>query len=77
VRRLVSGLLAILAIVTGCATPVDGTARVGSREVDPAAFFAGPVPTYGLPVSAGDVEARDPPHRPVRPADPRGSREDR
>jgi hypothetical protein len=57
VRRLASGLLAILAIVTGCAAPVDGTARVGPREVDPAAFFAGPVPTYGLPVSAGDVEA--------------------
>jgi hypothetical protein len=53
----VSGLLAILAIVTGCAAPVDGTARVGSREVDPAAFFAGPVPTYGLPVSSEDVDA--------------------
>jgi hypothetical protein len=55
--RLVSGLLAILAIVTGCAAAVDGTARVGSHEVDPAAFFAGPVPTYGQPVSTDDAEA--------------------
>jgi hypothetical protein len=57
VTRLVSGLLAILVIVTGCAESVDGTARAGSREVDPAAFFAGAVPTYGREVSSDDVDA--------------------
>jgi hypothetical protein len=57
VRRLVSGLLAILAIVTGCAESIGGTARVGSREVDPTSFFAGPVPTYGVPVRRADVDA--------------------
>jgi hypothetical protein len=57
VRRLVSGLLAILAIVTGCAESIDGTARIESREVNPAVFFADPVPTYGLPVKSTDVDA--------------------
>jgi hypothetical protein len=57
VRRLVSGLLAILAIATGCAASIDGTARVGSRDVNPAALFADPVPTYGLPVKSTDVDA--------------------
>jgi hypothetical protein len=57
VRRLVIGLLAVAALVTGCAESIDGTARLGSRDVDPAAFFAGPVATYGQRVSSDDVDA--------------------
>jgi len=57
VTRLVSGLLAILVIVTGCAASIDGNARVGTRDVDPVAFFAGAVPTYGVAVSSDDVDA--------------------
>ncbi|WP_029117290.1 hypothetical protein [Mycobacterium sp. URHB0044] len=55
-RRLVFGLLVVAALVTGCAESVDGAARPGSRDVDPASFFAGAVATYGQPVSSDDVD---------------------
>lgn len=54
---LIAGLLATLAILTGCAEPITGTARMGSRDVDPATFFDGQVPIYGLPVDPDDVDA--------------------
>jgi hypothetical protein len=56
VRRLVAGLLVVLTIVTGCTRSVVGTALTGSREVSPAAFFAGAVPTYGLPVGPDGID---------------------
>jgi hypothetical protein len=57
VRTLVCLLLAVVWIVAGCAESVSGAARVGSRDVDPASFFAGPVATYGQPVGSDDVDA--------------------
>jgi hypothetical protein len=57
VRRLAFGLLVILSLVAGCSESIDGTPRIGSRDVDPASFFAGPVATYGQPISSDDVDA--------------------
>jgi hypothetical protein len=48
-------LLAILVALSGCSRSVDGSAAMGSREVDPAYFFAGDVPTYGQRVNPADV----------------------
>jgi hypothetical protein len=61
VRRLtgllVAALLAVAVVCTGCSRQVQGAAATGSRDVDPAYFFAGEVPLYGQTVSAGDVVA--------------------
>jgi hypothetical protein len=53
-RQMVVVLLAIMVALTGCSREIDGSATMGPREVDPAYFFAGEVPTYGHDVSAGD-----------------------
>jgi hypothetical protein len=53
VKRLVA-LLALLITITGCAKSTQGFARAGAREVDPAAFFAGEVPTYGQSLTSDD-----------------------
>ena len=50
-------LLAILVALAGCSRSLDGTAVMGPRDVDPAYFFAGDVPTYGQRVDPGDVTA--------------------
>jgi hypothetical protein len=47
----------MLAIVTGCTRTVGGTAQTGSRDVDPASFFAGAVPTYGVPIGSDGTDA--------------------
>src|SRR4029077_7525204 len=48
-------LLGVLGALAGCTRSLDGTAAMGPREVDPAYFFAGDVPTYGQRVNPGDV----------------------
>jgi hypothetical protein len=55
--RRVTALLAIVVALAGCSRSLDGTAVMGPRDVDPAYFFAGDVPTYGQRVSPGDVSA--------------------
>ena len=47
--------MAILVALSGCSRSVDGTAATGSREVDPAYFFAGDVPTYGQHLNPDEV----------------------
>lgn len=54
---MVTALLAITLALTGCSRGIDGSAAMGPREVDPAYFFAGEVPTYGQDVGAGDRAA--------------------
>jgi hypothetical protein len=51
----VVALVAILVALSGCSRSLDGSAAMGPREVDPAYFFAGDVPTYGQRVDPGDV----------------------
>ncbi|WP_199254401.1 hypothetical protein [Mycolicibacterium mengxianglii] len=52
---LVSGLMAAtLLLSAGCADAVEGSARPVPGVGDPAAFFAGAVPTYGQRVSAAE-----------------------
>jgi hypothetical protein len=53
----VTALLAAAVVLTGCSRSLDGTAAMGPRDVDPAYFFAGDVPTYGQRVIPGDVTA--------------------
>jgi hypothetical protein len=53
----VTALLAIVVALSGCSRDIDGSAAIGPREVDPAYFFAGEVPTYGQRVNPGDVTA--------------------
>jgi hypothetical protein len=48
-------LLAILVALLGCSRDIDGSAAMGSREVDPAYFFAGVVPTYGQRLNPDEV----------------------
>jgi hypothetical protein len=48
-------LLAAVVALAGCSRDVDGSAAMGPRDVNPAYFFAGDVPTYGLRVNPGDV----------------------
>jgi hypothetical protein len=48
-------LLVSLVVLSGCSRDVDGSAAMGPRDVDPAYFFAGDVPTYGQRVNPGDV----------------------
>jgi hypothetical protein len=50
-------LLAILAALSGCSRDIDGAAAVGPREVDPAYFFAGDVPTYEQRLNPDEVTA--------------------
>jgi hypothetical protein len=54
VRRLTT-LLVVLVALAGCSRSLDGSAAIGPRDVDPAYFFAGDVPTYGQRVDPGDV----------------------
>jgi hypothetical protein len=54
VRRLTT-LLVVLVALAGCSRSLDGSATIGPRDVDPAYFFAGDVPTYGQRVNPGDV----------------------
>ena len=45
---MVMALLAVAALLlAAAAASLDGTAAMGPREVDPAYFFAGDVPTTG------------------------------
>jgi hypothetical protein len=48
-------LLAIVVALSGCDDDVQGSAAMGPRDIDPAYFFAGDVPTYGQRVNPGDV----------------------
>jgi hypothetical protein len=50
-------LIAIVAVLSGCSRDIDGSAAMGPREVDPAYFFAGAVPTYGQHVNPDEVTA--------------------
>src|SRR5262245_2154690 len=54
---MVMALLAILVAISGCSRDIDGSAVMGPRDVDPAYFFAGDVPTYGQQIAPGDVTA--------------------
>jgi hypothetical protein len=56
-RRLVAALLAITLALSGCSRGIEGSATMGPRDVDPAYFFAGEVPTYGQDVGVGDRAA--------------------
>jgi hypothetical protein len=51
----VAALLTAVLALTGCNGVMPGAAVVGPRDVDPAYFFSGEVPTYGQAVSPGDV----------------------
>ncbi|MGX9788558.1 hypothetical protein [Mycobacterium sp. MMS18-G62] len=55
--RQVMALLAILTLLVGCSRNIDGSAAMGSREVEPSYFFAGDVDTYGQAISADEVTA--------------------
>jgi hypothetical protein len=57
-KRLVAGLLGVLLVVVGCARATDGSAVAGPRDVDPAAFFAGAVPTYGQSLTDRELATR-------------------
>jgi hypothetical protein len=48
-------ILAVVTALTGCNRDIHGTATPGSRDVDPAYFFAGEVPTYGRSVSPAEA----------------------
>jgi hypothetical protein len=51
-KRLASVVIvAVLVVLPGCTRDVPGTAAVGPRAVDPAFFFAGPVPNYALRIT--------------------------
>jgi hypothetical protein len=50
-------LLAVLAVLSGCGRDIDGAAAMGPRDVDPAYFFAGDVPTYGQRLNPDAVTA--------------------
>jgi hypothetical protein len=52
---MVTALLAAALALTGCGHAIEGTAAVGPRDVDPAYFFAGGVPTFGQRVSPDEV----------------------
>ena len=58
---MVTALLAAALVLTGCGRSLQGTAATGPREVDPAYFFAGDVPTYRqrhVGLSASDAADR-------------------
>jgi hypothetical protein len=59
VRRQISlvfaVLLAVLLALIGCGRPIAGSPAMGTRDVDPAYFFAGEVPTYGQTVSSDEM----------------------
>jgi hypothetical protein len=52
---MVTALLAAALVLTGCSRSLHGTPAMGSRDVDPAYFFAGAVPTYGQRVNPDEV----------------------
>jgi hypothetical protein len=52
--RVLVALSGVALLLTGCGAPVDGNARPGNRDGDPATFFHGAVPTYGQRVSSYD-----------------------
>jgi hypothetical protein len=57
---MVTVLLATMLALTGCSRGIDGSGVSGPRgpaSIDPAYFFAGDIPTYGLAVSPDDVIA--------------------
>jgi hypothetical protein len=54
---MVTALLTTVLALTGCSRQIDGAAVIGSREPDPADFFAGDVPSYGQTVSPDDAIA--------------------
>jgi hypothetical protein len=54
---MVIALLAVALMLTGCSRVMQGTAAMGARDVDPAYFFAGDVPTYGQRVTPDEVTA--------------------
>ena len=55
-RPLVALLLAVM-LLTGCQHAVVGAPAMGPRDVNPAYFFAGDVPTYGQRVNPNDAIA--------------------
>jgi len=55
--RQVLALLAAVVLLAGCGRIVDGSAALGSRDVDPSYFFTGDVDTYGQSVNADEVTA--------------------
>jgi hypothetical protein len=52
---MVTALLTAALMLTGCSRSFEGTAVMGSRDVDPAYFFAGDVPTYGQRLDPDEV----------------------
>lgn len=48
-------LLAIMVALNGCSRSLEGAAAMGPREVNPAYFFAGDVPTYGQRLNSDEV----------------------
>jgi hypothetical protein len=52
---LVTALLATVLALIGCGRGIDGSAAMGSRDVDPSYFFSGEVPIYGQRVAANDL----------------------
>lgn len=69
--RLVAGLLGVLLVVAGCARATDGSPVAGPRDSDPAAFFAGAVPTHGQSLTDDEV-ATQAYLRAIRRTDPCG-----
>jgi hypothetical protein len=70
-KRLVVGLLGVLLVVVGCARTTEGSPVAGQRDVDPAVFFAGAVPTYGQPLNSAEL-ATQADLRAIRRLDPCG-----
>ena len=52
---VVTALLTAALMLTGCSRSLEGAAAMGPREVDPAYFFAGDVPTYGQRLNPDEV----------------------
>lgn len=69
--RLVAGLLGVLLVVAGCGWATDGSPVAGPRDSDPAAFFAGAIPTYGQSLTADEM-ATQAYLRAIRRTDPCG-----
>lgn len=70
-KRLLGVLLGLLLVVTGCGWTTDGAPVAGPRDVDPAVFFAGAVPSYGQSVT-DDESATQAYLRAIRRIDPCG-----
>jgi hypothetical protein len=48
-------MLLVITMLAGCSRPIEGSATMGSRDADPAFFFAGKVPIYGQAVDPDDL----------------------